>query len=75
MSSAALAYLGAGLGAGLALIGVGLGIGRLAASALDGMARQPQAAGTIQTAMLIAVGFIEGAGLFALVICIIMAFK
>ena len=49
MTSAALAYLGAGLGAGLALIGVGLGIGRLAASALDGMARQPQAAGTIQT--------------------------
>ena len=56
-------------------IGVGLGIGKLAASALEGMARQPQAAGTIQTAMLIAAGFIEGAGLFALVICIIMAFK
>jgi F-type H+-transporting ATPase subunit c len=75
LASASLAYLGAGLGAGLALIGVGLGIGKLAASALEGMARQPQAAGTIQTAMLIAAGFIEGAGLFALVICIIMAFK
>jgi F-type H+-transporting ATPase subunit c len=73
LTSAAFGYLGAGLGAGLALIGVGLGIGRLAASALDGMARQPQAAGQIQTAMLIAAGFIEGAGLFALVICIIMA--
>ncbi len=70
-----VAYLGAVLGAGLALIGVGLGIGKLAASALEGMARQPQAAGTIQLAMLIAAGFIEGAGLFALVICIIMAFK
>jgi len=75
LSGTGMAYLGAGLGAGLALIGVGLGIGRLAASALEGMARQPQASGTIQTAMLIAAGFIEGAGLFALVICILMALK
>lgn len=75
ISGTGLAYLGAGLGAGLALIGIGLGIGRLAAAALEGMARQPQASGTIQLNMLIAAGFIEGAGLFALVICIIMAFK
>jgi len=71
----AYAYLGAGFGAGLAIIGVGLGIGRLAASAMEGMARQPQAAATIQTGMLIAAGLIEGATFLALVICILLAFK
>jgi F-type H+-transporting ATPase subunit c len=70
-----IAYLGAGLGAGLAIIGVGLGIGRLAANAMDGIARQPQAAGLIQNAMIIAAALIEGATLFALVICILLAFK
>jgi F-type H+-transporting ATPase subunit c len=63
------------LGAGLALIGAGMGIGRLAASAMEGIARQPQSAGTIQTAMLIAAGLIEGAALFALVICFLLSAK
>jgi F-type H+-transporting ATPase subunit c len=71
----ALAFLGAGLGAGLAIVGAGAGIGRLAASAMDGIARQPQAAGNIQTAMIVSAALIEGATLFALVICIILAFK
>ena len=47
----------------------------LAASAMDGIARQPQAAGLIQTAMIVSAALIEGATLFALVICIILAFK
>mgnify|MGYP001358258888 CR=1 FL=1 len=71
----AFAFLGAGLGAGLAIIGAGAGIGRLAASAMEGIARQPQAAGLIQTAMIVSAALIEGATLFALVICIILAFK
>ncbi len=75
LTGTGLAFLGAGLGAGLALIGGGMGIGRLAASAMEGIARQPQAAGTIQTAMIIAAALIEGATFFALVICIILAFK
>ena len=75
MENAALAYLGAGLGAGLAIIGGGAGIGRLAASALEGMARQPQAAATIQTGMLIAAAFIEGIAFLALVICFLLGFK
>jgi len=70
-----LAFLGAGLGAGLSIIGAGMGIGRLAASAMEGIARQPQSAGTIQTAMIIAAALIEGATLFSLVICILLAFK
>lgn len=72
MDPKGLAFLGAGLGAGLAVIGGGLGIGRLAANAMDGIARQPQSAGTIQTAMLIAAGLIEGVTLFALVICFLL---
>lgn len=75
MEPNALAYLGAGLGAGIAVIGGGLGIGRLAASAMEGMARQPQSSATIQTAMLIAAGLIEGATLLALVICFLLSFK
>ena len=75
MNALSLGYLAAGLGAGMSVIGVGIGIGRLAANAMDGIARQPQSAGTIQTAMLIAAGLIEGAALFALVICILLAFK
>lgn len=75
MAPNALAYLAAGLGAGVAVIGCGAGIGKLAASAMDGIARQPQSAGLVQTAMIIAAALIEGVALFALVICIILAFK
>jgi F-type H+-transporting ATPase subunit c len=75
MTNVALAYLSAGIGAGLAIIGAGAGIGRLAGNAMDGIARQPQSAGTIQTAMIIAAALIEGATLFALVICILLAIK
>ena len=54
-----LAHLGAGLGAGLAIIGGGAGIGRLAASAMEGIARQPQSTGDIRTTMIIAAALIE----------------
>ena len=67
-----LVFIGAGLGAGLAILGAGLGIGRLAASAMEGISRQPQSAGNIQTAMLIAAALIEGVTFLALVICFLM---
>jgi F-type H+-transporting ATPase subunit c len=70
-----LAHLAAGLGAGFTVIGAGYGIGRLAGSALEGMARQPEASGDIRTAMIIAAALIEGIAFFALVICILLAFK
>ncbi len=57
------------LGAGLVTIGAGVGIGRLAASAMEGIARQPEAAGKIQVSMLIAAALIEGIALFCAVIC------
>ena len=72
MEPSGLAYLASGLGAGLAIIGGGTGIGRLAASAMEGIARQPQSAATIQTAMIIAIAFIEGVTLLALVISILL---
>ena len=75
MDAFSLGYLGAGLGAGLAVIGAGLGIGKLAASALEGSARQPEAAGDIRTTMIIAAALIEGAAFFGLIVCILMAIK
>lgn len=68
-----LGYLGAGIGAGLVLIGAGYGIGRLAASALEGTARQPEAANSIRTTMIIAAALIEGVTFFALIICLLIA--
>ncbi len=59
----------ASIGAGLVTIGVGLGIGKLAASALEGMARQPEVAPKLQVTMLIAAALVEGIALFGMVIC------
>jgi F-type H+-transporting ATPase subunit c len=56
-------------GAGLTCIGAGYGIGRLAGCALESMARQPEVAGNIQTAMIISAALIEGFTFFALYIC------
>ncbi len=61
----------AAVGAGLALIGAGLGIGKIGASACESMARQPEMAGQVQTAMIIAAALIEGAAFFALIVCLI----
>ncbi len=68
----ALAYLGAGLGAGLVALGAGLGIGRLAGPAMEGSARQPQAAGDIRGTMIIAAALIEGVAFFGLIICLLL---
>lgn len=57
------------IGAGLVAIAGGYGIGRLAGSALEGMARQPEVAGNIQTGMIIAAALIEGFTFYALFIC------
>ena len=62
---------GAALGAGLAIVGGGSGIGRLAQAAMEGMARQPEAAGDIRGGMILAAALIEGVTLLALIICIL----
>jgi F-type H+-transporting ATPase subunit c len=59
------------IGAGLVIIGAALGIGYLAKGAVESMARQPEIAGNVQTAMIIAAAIIEGATFFALAIIIL----
>jgi len=71
----ASALLSAGLGAGLVTIGAGLGIGRLAASAMEGISRQPEATAKIQTAMIISAALIEGIALLCSVICLLLGLK
>jgi F-type H+-transporting ATPase subunit c len=58
------------IGAGVTIIGAGYGIGKIGSSAVESMARQPEVAGQIQTAMIIAAALIEGVTFFALIICI-----
>lgn len=59
------------LGVGIVVVGAAYGIGKIAAAAMEGIARQPEASNKIQTAMLIAAALIEGIALFAIVVCII----
>ena len=61
--------LTASFGVGLTVIGAAFGISRLAAAAYEGMARQPEVAGSIQTEMIIAAALIEGFTFYALFIC------
>ena len=68
-----LGYLAAGLGAGICMLGAAGGIAKLASAALEGTARQPEAAGNLRTSMLIPAALIEGLGFFALVICLLVA--
>lgn len=67
------AVMGAGIGAGLAAVGAGIGIGRIGGSAMEGVARQPEASGKIQTMMLIIAAFVEAVALFAVVLCLLVA--
>jgi F-type H+-transporting ATPase subunit c len=74
-SGLGLAIMGAGIGAGLVALGAGLGIGRIGGSAMEAIARQPEAGGKIQTAMIIAAALIEGVALFGVVVCLLISFK
>ncbi|HEY2909702.1 MAG TPA: ATP synthase F0 subunit C [Gemmataceae bacterium] len=65
---------GAGIGMGLAVIGIGIGIGLVGYAALSGIARQPEQAGAIQGAMYVLAGLVEGAGIIALVLCLVLLF-
>jgi F-type H+-transporting ATPase subunit c len=63
--------LGAAVGAGLVILGAGFGIGRIGGQAVEGMSRQPEAAGSIQTAMIISAALIEGVTFLALIVCML----
>lgn len=69
----AIGKMGAGLGASIAAIGAGIGIGNIGKSALESIARQPEASGDIRTNMILSAAFIEGVALFAIVVCLLIA--
>lgn len=66
-----LAKLGAAIGAGLAVIGAGIGIGKIGSSAMEAIARQPEASGNIRMNMIIIAALVEGVALFAVVVCLL----
>ncbi len=74
MTSLGLAYLGAGIAVLGAALGAGIGIGRLAASALEGTARQPEAVNDLRTTMIIAAALIEGVAIIGEVIALLLIF-
>ena len=69
-----LSKLGAALGAGLAVIGAGIGIGKIGGSAMEGIARQPEASGAIRMNMIIAAALVEGVALLAVGVCLLVLF-
>ncbi len=74
ISADAAKMLGAGLAIGLGLIGPGIGIGILGAAAMNAIGRNPEARGSIQTNMILAIAFAEALGIYALVAAIMIGF-
>ena len=73
-AGAAIGKLGAAIGAGLAVIGAGLGIGKIGGSAMEAIARQPEASGDMRMNIIIAAALIEGVALLAVVVCLLVFF-
>lgn len=74
LAAEALTALGASIGAGIAAIGAGIGIGKIGGSAMEAIARQPEAAGDIRSNMIVIAALIEGVALFAVIVCILALF-
>ena len=70
----ALGALGAALGAGIAAIGAGFGIGKIGSSAMEAIARQPEAAGDIRSNMIVIAALVEGVALFAVIVAVLALF-
>jgi F-type H+-transporting ATPase subunit c len=73
-AGATIGKMGAGLGAGLAAIGAGLGIGKIGGSAMEAIARQPEASGDIRSNMIVSAALIEGVAFFAVIVCVLVIF-
>ncbi|MFG0328601.1 MAG: ATP synthase F0 subunit C [Phycisphaerales bacterium] len=74
LGDAGLKALGIGIGLGLVIIGGGKGIGNIGSSAVESMARQPEASKDISGAMVLSAAFVEGATLFGVVVLLILVF-
>lgn len=66
--------IGACVGAGIAVIGAGIGIGKIGGAAMEAIARQPEVAGDIRSNMIMVAALVEGAALFAIVVCLLSFF-
>ena len=73
-AAAALTALGAALGAGISAIGAGIGIGKIGSSAMEAIARQPEASGDIRSSMIVIAALIEGVALFAVIVSALALF-
>lgn len=73
-AGSALIYLGPAFGCGMIIIGAAYGISKIGSSAVESMARQPEVAGNINTAMIVAAALIEGATFFGLIVCLLTLF-
>jgi len=73
-ANVAFAKMGAGIGAGIAAVGAGIGVGRIGGSAVEAIARQPEAVGKIQSNMIVAAALVEGVAFFAIVVCLLILF-
>ena len=69
-----IAELGAAIGAGLSVLGAGFGIGKIGSSAMEAIARQPEAAGDIRSNMIVIAALIEGVAFFGAIVCLLVLF-
>ncbi len=74
LAAEALVGLGASIGASIAAIAAGIGIGKIGSSAMEAIARQPEAAGDIRSNMIVIAALVEGVALFAVIICVLALF-
>jgi F-type H+-transporting ATPase subunit c len=74
MELEAMRQLGAALAIGLGAIGPGIGVGMIGAKAVEAMGRNPEAAGTVQTNMILSIAFAEAVAIYALVIALLIKF-
>ena len=74
LAAEALVGLGASIGAGIAAIAAGIGVGKIGSSAMEAIARQPEAAGDIRSNMIVIAALVEGVALFAVIVCVLALF-
>lgn len=74
LAAEALVGLGAAIGAGIAAIGAGIGIGKIGSSAMEAIARQPEAADNVRSNMIVIAALVEGVALFAVIVCVLALF-
>jgi len=74
-AGAALGKAGAAIAAAIAAIAAAIGIGKIGQATMESIARQPESAGNLRTAMIIAAGMVEGASLFAIIVCLLAVLR